>query len=138
MGQAPRQRDGYVAGRCFTGYRGTGVPSISDPTRTASAYMTTTAAAPSARDSVARGPRIESRLLLGPGPSPVHERILEALARPTVGHLDPQFLALMDQVNEGLRRVFGTKNQMTFPVSGTGSAAMEAALANVVEPGDTV
>jgi alanine-glyoxylate transaminase/serine-glyoxylate transaminase/serine-pyruvate transaminase len=98
--------------------------------------MTTTAAAP--RDSLASGSRIEPRLLLGPGPSPVHERILEALARPTVGHLDPQFLAVMDQVNEGLRRVFGTKNQMTFPVSGTGSAAMEAALANVVEPGDTV
>jgi alanine-glyoxylate transaminase/serine-glyoxylate transaminase/serine-pyruvate transaminase len=81
---------------------------------------------------------IEPRLLLGPGPSPVHERILEALARPTVGHLDPQFLRIMDEVNAGLRRAFGTKNPMTFPVSGTGSAAMEAALANVIEPGDTV
>lgn len=81
---------------------------------------------------------IESRLLLGPGPSPVSERILDAMARPTVGHLDPQFLALMDDVSERLRRVFGTDNEMTFPVSGTGSAGMEAALANVVEPGDTV
>jgi alanine-glyoxylate transaminase/serine-glyoxylate transaminase/serine-pyruvate transaminase len=81
---------------------------------------------------------VEPRLLLGPGPSPVHERILEALARPTVGHLDPQFLKIMDEVSAGLRRAFGTKNQMTFPVSGTGSAAMEAALANVIEPGDTV
>ncbi len=81
---------------------------------------------------------LEPRLLLGPGPSPVHERILEALARPTVGHLDPQFLALMDEVNEGLRSAFGTKNRITFPISGTGSAAMEAAMANVIEPGDKV
>jgi alanine-glyoxylate transaminase/serine-glyoxylate transaminase/serine-pyruvate transaminase len=79
---------------------------------------------------------IEPRLLLGPGPSPVHDRILAALAQPTLGHLDPQFLALMDGVNEGLRKVFGTHNRMTFPISGTGSAAMEAALANVLEPGD--
>lgn len=98
--------------------------------------MTATAASTSARGTRSRG--IEPRLLLGPGPSPVHERVLQALARPTVGHLDPQFLALMDGVNEGLRSAFGTRNSMTFPVSGTGSAAMEAALANVVEPGDTV
>jgi len=81
---------------------------------------------------------IEPRLLLGPGPSPVHDRILAALAQPTLGHLDPQFLAVMDEVNEGLRKVFGTKNRMTFPISGTGSAAMEAALANVIEPDDRV
>jgi len=76
--------------------------------------------------------------LLGPGPSPVADRVLEALSRPTVGHLDPQFLAVMDDVNERLRRTFGTSNALTFPVSGTGSAAQEAALANVVEPGDKV
>jgi len=81
---------------------------------------------------------IEPRLLLGPGPSPVHPRILDALSRPTIGHLDPQFLAIMDEVSDRLRRVFGTKNQMTFAISGTGSAAMEAAMANVVEPGDSV
>jgi len=81
---------------------------------------------------------IRPRLLLGPGPSPVHPRILEALARPTVGHLDPQFLAVMDDVNARLRRVFGTANALTFPVSGTGSGAQEASLANVVEPGDEV
>jgi len=81
--------------------------------------------------------KIRPRLLLGPGPSPVSQRILDALARPTVGHLDPQFLTVMDEVNEGLRAVFGTRNEMTFPVSGTGSAAMEAALANVLEPRDT-
>jgi alanine-glyoxylate transaminase/serine-glyoxylate transaminase/serine-pyruvate transaminase len=81
--------------------------------------------------------QIQPRLLLGPGPSPVSPRILEALAAPSLGHLDPQFLTLMDEVNDGLRHVFGTRNAMTFPVSGTGSAAMEAALANVLEPGDT-
>lgn len=80
---------------------------------------------------------IEPRLLLGPGPSPVAPRILEAMARPTVGHLDPQFLAVMDDVGERLRRVFGTTSPMTFPVSGTGSAGMEATLANLLEPGDT-
>ncbi len=79
----------------------------------------------------------DPRLLLGPGPSPVSERILGALARPTLGHLDPQFLEIMDEVNDGLREVFGTRNPMTFPVSGTGSAGMEAALANLLEPGDT-
>jgi len=79
----------------------------------------------------------QPRLLLGPGPSPVSKRILEAMARPTLGHLDPQFLAIMDSVNEKLRMVFGTENRMTFPVSGTGSAGMEAALANVLAPGDT-
>ncbi|MFQ5536073.1 MAG: pyridoxal-phosphate-dependent aminotransferase family protein [Gemmatimonadota bacterium] len=81
---------------------------------------------------------LRPRLLLGPGPSPVHPRILEALSRPTIGHLDPQFLAIMDDVNARLRCVFGTVNELTFPVSGTGSAAQEASLANVVEPGDTV
>lgn len=80
---------------------------------------------------------IRPRLLLGPGPSPVAERILEALGRPTVGHLDPQFLAVMDDVNARLRRLYGTENALTFPVSGTGSAAQEASLANVLEPGDT-
>lgn len=80
---------------------------------------------------------LQPRLLLGPGPSPVSPRVLEALARPTLGHLDPGFLAVMDDVNEGLRHVFGTANTMTFPVSGTGSAAMEASLANLLEPGDT-
>jgi len=79
---------------------------------------------------------IRPRLLLGPGPSPVHPRILAAMGRPTVGHLDPQFLAVMDDVNARLRRVFGTRNDLTFPVSGTGSAAQEAAMANVLEPGD--
>ncbi len=81
--------------------------------------------------------RIAPRLLLGPGPSPVATRVREAMSRPTIGHLDPQFLELMDNVNQRLRSTFGTHNRMTFPVSGTGSAGMEAALANLLEPGDT-
>lgn len=81
---------------------------------------------------------LSERLLLGPGPSPVSERIRRAMARPTIGHLDPEFLALLDDVNQRLRQVFGTANSTTFPVSGTGSAAMEATMVNLVEPGDTV
>lgn len=77
-------------------------------------------------------------LLLGPGPSPVQPRILEAMSQHTLGHLDPDFFAIADQANSLLRFVFETKNQITFPVSGTGSAGMEAALVNVVEPGDRV
>lgn len=78
------------------------------------------------------------RLLLGPGPSPVSPRVLAAASHPTVGHLDPQFLELMDDANERLRRLFRTRNQVTFAVSGTGSAGMEAALVNLIEPNDTV
>ena len=81
--------------------------------------------------------KLSPRLLLGPGPSPVSPRILQALARPTLGHLDPQFLGILDEVNDGLRELFGTTNQTTFPVSGTGSAGMEAAMVNLLEPGDT-
>ncbi len=78
------------------------------------------------------------RTLLGPGPSDVHPRVLQALAYPPVGHLDPQFLALMNEVQELLRFVFQTENSLTIPVSGTGTAGMEAAFANFVEPGDSV
>jgi len=77
-------------------------------------------------------------LLLGPGPSPVHPRILEAMGQHTLGHLDPDFLTITDQTCALLRFVFETENQITFPVSGTGSAGMEAALVNIVEPGDKV
>ena len=81
---------------------------------------------------------ITPRTLLGPGPSDVHPRVLQALAYPPVGHLDPQFLALMNEVQELLRFVFQTENSLTIPVSGTGTAGMEAAFANFVEPGDSV
>ena len=78
------------------------------------------------------------RLLLGPGPSMVDPRVLRVMATPLVGHLDPSFLDLMDRTQTLLRYVFQTNNQLTIPVSGTGSAAMEAAIANMVEPGDVV
>jgi len=76
------------------------------------------------------------RLLLGPGPANVHPRVLQALAMNVLGHLDPKFLELMDEVQELIRYVWQTDNAFTIPVSGTGSAAMEATLANCVEPGD--
>ncbi len=78
------------------------------------------------------------RLLLGPGPSNVHPRVRQALAMNEVGHLDPAFLEVMNETQELLRYVWQTDNRFTIPVSGTGSAAMEAALANCVEPGDIV
>ncbi|MFB6282346.1 MAG: alanine--glyoxylate aminotransferase family protein [Halobacteria archaeon] len=78
------------------------------------------------------------RLLMGPGPSNVHPRVLRAMSASVVGHLDPYFLEVMDDVQELLRYVFQTDNEWTIPVSGTGSAAMEACFTNLVEPGDTV
>ncbi len=79
-----------------------------------------------------------ARILLGPGPSTVHPRVLRAMAHPLVGHLDPQFIALMNEVQELLRYVFQTENRLTVPISGTGSAGMETALCNFIEPGDPV
>ena len=78
------------------------------------------------------------RILMGPGPSPVPQRVLRALAAPTLGHLDPQYLAIMDETCAMLREVFRTKNALTFPVSGTGMAGMECAATNLVEAGDEV
>lgn len=72
-----------------------------------------------------------NRTLLGPGPSPVHPRVLQALSLPVVGHLDPEFLKIMDQSMEMLREVFQTKNRLALPVSGTGSAGMETCFVNV-------
>ncbi len=76
------------------------------------------------------------RILMGPGPSDIHPRVLAAMARPTVGHLDPFYLKLMDDLQQKLRLLFRTTNHMTFAVSGTGSAGMEAAVVNLIEPGD--
>lgn len=78
------------------------------------------------------------RTLMGPGPSDVHPRILSALARPTIGHLDPQFVAMMDEMKSMLQYAFQTKNELTIPVSAPGSAGMETCFVNMVEPGDTV
>ena len=79
-----------------------------------------------------------TRVLLGPGPSDVPPAVLRALAKPTVGHLDPAFLGVMDEARDMLRRLFGTENGLTFPMSGTGSAGMETLFVNLVEPGDRV
>jgi len=78
------------------------------------------------------------RTLMGPGPSDVHPRILEALSRPTIGHLDPVFVEMMDELKDLLRYAFQTDNQLTMPVSAPGSAGMETCFANLVEPGDQV
>jgi len=78
------------------------------------------------------------RTLMGPGPSDVSPRVLGALGRPTIGHLDPLFVQLMDQIKELLQYAFQTKNALTLPVSAPGSAGMEACFVNLVSPGDTV
>ncbi|MCC5649966.1 alanine--glyoxylate aminotransferase family protein [Nostoc sp. XA013] len=81
---------------------------------------------------------IPSRLLLGPGPSNAHPTVLQAMNTSPVGHLDPAFLELMDEIQSLLRYVWQTENPLTIAVSGTGTAAMEATIANAVEPGDVV
>ena len=78
------------------------------------------------------------RTLMGPGPSDVHPRVLAALSRPTIGHLDPKFVEMMDEVKELLQYAFQTKNTLTMPVSAPGSAGMETCFVNLVEPGDKV
>jgi alanine-glyoxylate transaminase/serine-glyoxylate transaminase/serine-pyruvate transaminase len=78
------------------------------------------------------------RILMGPGPSDVHLRVLAALARPTIGHLDPDFIALMDDIKVRLKRVFKTSYELTIPLSAPGSAGMECCFVNLLEPGDTV
>lgn len=78
------------------------------------------------------------RLLMGPGPSEVAPSVLKAMSAPLLGHLDPVFVKMMDEIKEMLRQVFLTKNDMTFPISGTGSAGMEFCCVNLIEPGDEV
>jgi len=78
------------------------------------------------------------RTLMGPGPSDVHPRVLQAMARPTIGHLDPFFIQMMDETKEALKLAFKTENELTMPVSAPGSAGMETCFANLVEPGDKV
>jgi alanine-glyoxylate transaminase/serine-glyoxylate transaminase/serine-pyruvate transaminase len=81
---------------------------------------------------------LNDRVLMGPGPCNPYPEAVEALGRPMLGHLDPTFLDILDETCDRLRAVFRTANAMTLPVSGTGSAGMEAALVNLVEPGDPV
>ena len=78
------------------------------------------------------------RKLMGPGPSDVHPRVLRAMSRPTIGHLDPQFIGMMDEVKDLLQYAFQTENRLTMPVSAPGSAGMETCFANLVEPGEKV
>ncbi|MGH8516712.1 MAG: pyridoxal-phosphate-dependent aminotransferase family protein [Panacagrimonas sp.] len=78
------------------------------------------------------------RVLMGPGPSEVHPRVLAAMAQPTIGHLDPVFVGLMDDIKRLLQNTLRTDNELTMPVSGPGSAGMEACFANLLEPGDTI
>ncbi len=78
------------------------------------------------------------RLLLGPGPSLVHPRVLRALSTPLLGHLDPVFLTVMNDIQSSLRMIFETEHRFTIAISGTGSAGMEASIVNLVEPGDAV
>ena len=77
-------------------------------------------------------------LLMGPGPSSVYPEVYEALSRPTLGHLDPYFISIMDEIKAQLQVAMGTKNRLTMPMSGTGSAGMETAFVNILEPGDRV
>lgn len=77
------------------------------------------------------------RILMGPGPSDVSPRVLEALGRPTIGHLDPEFIRLMDEIRDCLRQTFRTDNALTLPISAPGSAGQEACVVNLLEPGDT-
>ncbi len=79
----------------------------------------------------------QPRRLHGPGPSDVPQRVLDAMARPTVGHLDPQFTALMDEIKALLQQTFRTSNRLTIPVSGPGSVGQESCIVNLIEPGDT-
>jgi len=76
------------------------------------------------------------RVLMGPGPSDVPTEVLAALSQPTIGHLDPEFLRVLDETQEMLRQLFGTRNALTLPISATGSAGMEACFVNLLEPGD--
>ena len=82
--------------------------------------------------------QVEETLLMGPGPSCVRDTVYRAISRPTIGHLDPRFIEIMDALKVQLRTLFGTTNNLTFPVSGTGSAGMETCFVNLIEPGDSV
>lgn len=82
--------------------------------------------------------QIPSILLMGPGPSSVAPNIYQALAKSTLGHLDPFFIDIMDEIKVGLQKLFNTNNQVTVPISGTGSAGMETAFVNFIEPGDKI
>src|SRR5680860_167362 len=102
------------------------------------ARMPTPQAGPAASAHTRAAAYPPDRILLGPGPSDVHPSVLAAMAQPLLGHLDPDFTPILDEIAEQLRAIFRTGNRVTFPVSGTGSAGLEAVVVNLVEPGDRV
>ncbi|MCP4755513.1 MAG: aminotransferase class V-fold PLP-dependent enzyme, partial [Proteobacteria bacterium] len=81
---------------------------------------------------------IREVLLMGPGPSCVPPAVYQALSQPTIGHLDPQFIGIMDEIKLFLQKIMNTDNRLTVPISGTGSAGMETCFVNLIEPGDEV
>ena len=81
---------------------------------------------------------LTDRILMGPGPCNPYPEVVQAMSRPMLGHLDPEFLGILDETCDRLRTVFQTTNALTLPISGTGSAGMEAAFVNVVKPGEVV
>jgi Serine-pyruvate aminotransferase/archaeal aspartate aminotransferase len=81
---------------------------------------------------------LKPTLLMGPGPSCVYDEVYAAMAKPTIGHLDPYFIKIMDAVKEQLQKLMNTGNRLTMPMSGTGSSGMETCFVNLVEPGDRV
>lgn len=85
-----------------------------------------------------KGLNVPSRILMGPGPSDVHPRVLQAMATPMIGHMDPEFMKIMDDVMRLLRYVFETENELTVAMSGTGSSGMETVFVNLLDPGDKV
>src|SRR5258706_12492737 len=101
---------------------------------------TTTAFSAASRRTATEMPPLNppKRLLIGPGPSMVAPRVYEAMGKPIVGYLDPYCFQVIEEIQAGLRKVFGTKNEFTIPVSGTGSAGMEAAVANLAGAGQRV
>jgi alanine-glyoxylate transaminase/serine-glyoxylate transaminase/serine-pyruvate transaminase len=87
---------------------------------------------------VSKRPEAPLRKLMGPGPLDIHPRVYQALTSPIIGYLDPAYLKILDQIGEQLRKVFQTRNRMTHAVPGTGTAGMEACVANLIEPGDKI
>jgi alanine-glyoxylate transaminase / serine-glyoxylate transaminase / serine-pyruvate transaminase len=120
--------------------------SVAAQSASSTSYSTSTSIRPDETshpiDDSSKGPTgvidIPKRYLMGPGPANAYERILLAQAQPLLGHLHPPMLKIMDEIQEGLRYLFQTKSKYTLAVSGTGHAGMEAAIANLVEPGETV
>ncbi len=113
---------------------GGGIPLLIHFRRTSTRFLTTRPRCPM---SALPGQLTPSpRLLLGPGPSDAHPRVLTAMTTPLLGHLDPQFLEIMNETQEMMRQVYRTTNRLTFPISATGMAGMEACVVNLIEPGD--